>query len=253
MKTAEEYQHLFDCNCIIGRRSLRSLQEFYTVEKLIKEMAYFGISRALVYHAVAEEYSPLIGNSQLLEEIRDKKPLEGCWVGLASQTEEVPDPKQMIEEALNKGIKAFKIFPVKHHFLLEEWSCGKFLSTLNDHKMLLFLDLDQTTWKEVYHICKHYPRLPLVLTNVNYYIDRLLYPLCEMFGQLHIEISHYYVFRGIETICKRFGAHHLLFGTRLPIFEGGSAKTMVVYAQISREEKQLIFGENLNRLLGEVE
>jgi len=251
MQTAKKYE-IFDCNCVVGRRSMRSPEEFYTVEDLIEEMAYLGISRALVYHSLAEEYSPLIGNSQLLKEIKGKKQLEGCWVGLVSQTEEVPDPKQMIEEALDQGIKAFKIFPKKHRFLLEEWNCGEFFSTSNEHKILLFLDLDQTKPKEIYNICSRYPNLPLVLTNINYYIDRFLYPLLEMFDQLHIEISHYYVFRGIETICKKFGAQHLLFGTRLPIFEGGSAKTMVSFAQISSEEKQLIFGGNLNRLLEEV-
>ncbi len=243
----------FDCNCSIGKRGVRSPEEFFTVDRLMKEMRYFGISKALVYHSLAEEYHPSVGNDQLPKEIRGKRQLIGCWVGLVSQTEEVPQAKRMVEEGLNKGIKAFKIYPKKHRFLLEEWNCGEFVSTLNERRIPLFLDLDQISWKEVYYICRRYPRLPLVLTNINYDIDRFLYPLLEIFDQLHVEISHYSVFKGIETICRRFGADHLLFGTRLPVFEGGSSKTLVTYAQISSQEKELIASGNLERLLKGIE
>jgi hypothetical protein len=47
-------QNFIDCNCVIGRRSIRrtgdsSETEFYTLESLVDEMDYAGIGRALVY------------------------------------------------------------------------------------------------------------------------------------------------------------------------------------------------------------
>lgn len=242
----------FDCNCSLGRRAASSLQEFYSSQRLIEEMHYFGISRSLVYHSLAKEYNPDIGNEYLLKETKDVEEIEPCWVLLPSYTKETRNPEEMIKKMLDNGIRAARIFPKEHNFSLEEWNIKDLFSVLNDHKIPLFLDLDQTNWKEIYNICSRYSQIPLILTNVDYRIDRYLYPLLDKFNNLYIEISHYSVFRGIETICKNFGASHLLFGTRLPIFEAGSALNMINFAHISQMNKQLISYENLNKLLGEV-
>jgi len=242
----------FDCNCSLGRRSTPSPEEFYSKEKLLEEMNYFGISRSLVYHSLAKEYNPDVGNEYLLKEIENVDELEPCWVLLPSYTKETLTPEKMIKKMLDNRVKAARIFPKEHNFSLEEWNIKDLFLVLNEHKIPLFLDLDQTDWKEIYNICSHYSQIPLILTNVSYRIDRYLYPLLGKFNNLYIEISHYSVFRGIETICKNFGASHLLFGTRLPIFEAGSALNMVNFAHISQIDKQLISYENLDKLLGEV-
>ncbi len=242
----------FDCNCSVGRRSSPSSEEFYNVNRLIEEMKYSGISRSLVYHSLAKEYNPKIGNEYLLEEIKGAKEIEPCWVLLPSYTKETLNPEEMIKRMLNNKVRAARIFPKEHSFSLEEWNIKDLFSVLNDYKIPLFLDLDQANWKEIYNICSRYSQMPLILTNVSYRIDRYLYPLLGKFNNLYIEISHYSVFRGIETICKNFSASHLLFGTRLPIFEAGSAINMVNFAHIGQIDKQLISYENLNRLLIEV-
>ncbi len=48
----------FDCNCVIGMRSVRRSgvvgeAEFYSLEDLLAEMDYAGIGNALVYHSLA--------------------------------------------------------------------------------------------------------------------------------------------------------------------------------------------------------
>jgi len=242
----------FDCNCSLGRRFAPSSEEFYNVNRLIEEMEYSGISRSLAYHSLAKEYNPDVGNECLLEEIKGIKEIEPCWVLLPSYTKETLNPEEMIKKMLNNKVRAARTFPKEHNFSLEEWNIGDLFSVLNDHKIPLFLDLDQTRWKEIYNICSHYSQMPLILSNVDYRIDRYLYPLLGKFNNLYIEISHYSVFRGIETICKNFGASHLLFGTRLPIFEAGSALNMLNFAHISQIDKQLISYENLDKLLREV-
>ena len=43
----------------------------FSVDEIARELEYCAIDEALVFHALAKEYSPAIGNARLLEEIRD--------------------------------------------------------------------------------------------------------------------------------------------------------------------------------------
>lgn len=242
----------FDCNCMIGRYSVPRLGNFFTTDRLLEEMDFFGIEEALVYHALAKEYAPGVGNEKLLEEIKGNKRMHSCWVLLPPSTEELSRPEELIETMLSKGIRAVRLFPKIQNFSLDEWSWGEFWTLLEKHKMIVLIGLDQTSWKELNDIGARYPRIPIILTEVNYGINRNLYPLLEKFNNLFIEISGYQVHRGIETICKRFGAKHLIFGSRMPFYTPGSTLMMLTHAKISEAEKSLIANGNLRRLLKEV-
>ena len=103
--------------------------------------------------------------------------------------------------------------------------------------------------EDVAGILKAHPSLNLVLLRTSYRCDRMLYPLFEKYDGLAIEAATYQVTHGIEEVCTRFGAERLLFGTGLPFTEAGPSIAQITYAEISDEEKQLIAGGNLRRLL----
>ena len=239
----------FDCNCRIGRRCVGFTGEFSTVTSLIKEMGYFGIERALVYHSLAMEYDPTTGNEQLLKDIGEREELEPCWVLMPDHTEEMVSADKIVGQMLTKRIRAARMFPRKYRFSLATWNAGEILSTLNHHRIPLFIDMDQICWQEVYDICTEWAKLPLIITNANYGMDRMVYPLLRKLDNLYLEISHYPIFRGLEMICQKFGASRLLFGTRMPEFDAGSVLTMVAFASISQDEKDLISRKNLESLL----
>ena len=81
----------FDGNCVIGMRSIRRSgcageAEFYSLEDLLAEMDYAGIDDALVYHSLAKEYVPMLGNRQLMDEISGHERLHPCWVVMPNGT-----------------------------------------------------------------------------------------------------------------------------------------------------------------------
>ena len=53
---------------VIGRGAY-AVPEFPTPESLIAHLDYLGIDRSLVYSVVAQDYSPVCGNKELLEAI----------------------------------------------------------------------------------------------------------------------------------------------------------------------------------------
>lgn len=255
----------FDCNCRIGRRRRPGLMEFYSPQRLVEEMEYFNIEEALVYHSLAWESSPKIGNEKLLEEIKPYKQLHPAWVMIPHFTGEVPLPETQIKEMITKGVKAVRLFPgesmLSHCFSLARWCSGKLLSILENHRVPVLLSVGEEpprgteiSLEKIHKVCSNYPELPLILCGNNFsHFNRLLYPLLGEFNNLYLEISGYHgAHRGLEDTANKYGAERLVFSSNMPVYTAGSAVMMVTYANLSFKEKKLIAKGNLRRLLGEV-
>ena len=238
----------FDCNAQIGRYGVRHAEAFTTADELVNEMAHCGISQALAYHSMAKEYAPAVGNEMLLREI-EGNPVRPCWVVMPHHTGEMPPPGELLAQMKQSGVRALRAFPALHQFRLSDWCAGELLDMMEESRIPLFLDLDQTNWEDVASVLNDHPRLNLVLLRTSYRIDRYVYPLFEKYENLRIEAATYQVNYGIEEICKRFGAKRLLFGTGLPFTEAGPSIAQITYAEISDEEKHMIAGDSLRELL----
>lgn len=267
--TVEEL-NFFDANCMIGRYCYFQENSFYSKERLKEEMKYFGIKEALIYHAVAKEYVPQVGNKVLVDELEQEKSLHGCWTLLPPYTKEMSPPEIAVREMLAAEIKTCRAIPnerVGHHgweqpyllFSLSQWSMGSTFSALQEHRIPIFIDfntgfpyVDRTDWDMVYNICKSYPQLPVVLVHFGFRTNRRLYPLLAQCDNLYIEISGYWLYRGIESICKEFGPERILFGTNMPLYDPGCCIMLVTHANISEQQKKLIAGDNLRKLLSNV-
>ena len=241
----------FDANCMLGCVIAPRPGFPSTVAELLAVMDYFGIAEALVYHSLSKEYHPAHGNSLLLEEIAGSPRLHAMWVVMPSTTGELPDEEELVAQMLAHNVRAARVFPSvsQHNFSLRPWSAGRLLAALASRSIPLFVEHEEIDWNTVHDICEAHPRLPLVLTSVNYRANRFLFPLCQRFPQIHVDLSWYFGHRGIEDLVGRFGAERLLFGTRLPYFTPGAAVDMLSYARISAADKQRIAGDNLRALL----
>lgn len=245
----------FDSNCGIGMRSVRRFGlpgegEFYSVESLLSEMDRSSIDKALVYHFLAREYHPATGNKKLMDEIKGCKRLYPCWVIMPHATGEMPGPETIVDEMIKQGVKAVRLFPSDHLYSLSDWCSGQMLKALEQRRIVLIIEIDQIGWEGINSLCSRYPSLPIIVANLNYRVNRQLYPLLERYENVYIETSGYQVHKGVEDVCSRFGAKRLIFGTRLPYFTPGPAMTLIWYSLIDMREKSLIAGENLKRLLG---
>jgi predicted TIM-barrel fold metal-dependent hydrolase len=251
---------LFDGNCHLGASDLSVSGAPTSVTELTEEMNNRVIAESLVYHALASSYSPGFGNSLLLDEISAHPRLHGCWVVFPHHTAELQPAKLLVAAALKAGIRAVRMFPLRHRFSMSDWSTGELLEKLDEHRIPLFLDYERTHWVQkvvdydsVFRICRNFPGIPLVLVREGIGSARYLYPLLEKFDNLHLEISYYQSACGLEDISRRFGARHLLFGSGLPIYEAGAVIAMLLCSEISSREKQMVAGDNLRSLLKAVQ
>ncbi|MDH7570159.1 MAG: amidohydrolase family protein, partial [Armatimonadota bacterium] len=145
---------------------------------------------------------------------------------------------------------AVRLYPKDHQYVLSDWCAGRLLHALAEARVPALLEMGQTGWEEVASLLRRHPTLPVILLATSYRVDRYLYPLWEQFDNLYLETATYQVMRGIEAVSRRFGAQRLVFGTGLPLLDAGGPIAQVTYADLSLEEKRLIAGGNLARLLG---
>jgi hypothetical protein len=222
-----------------------------SVDELLAVMDDFQIPQALVYHALSKEHHPAVGNRLLMDQIASCNRLHAVWVVMPSQTGEFPEAGLLGEQMSAEGVRAARIFPDpdRHNFPLTRWGAGPLLEMLQQGRIPLFVDQQEISFDALYELCREYPELPLVLTNVGYRCDRFLYPLAPECPNLHIELSNYCGHGSIEALAEQFGAERLLFGTRLPYYSPGSAIGMLGYAKITPAERKLIAGDNLRSLL----
>ncbi|MBM3471981.1 MAG: hypothetical protein FJX75_01750 [Armatimonadetes bacterium] len=239
----------FDCNTRIGRCSTPRPEHFLDAAGLLAEMDCAGIERALVHHAWSVEWDPHEGNQALLRDIADEERLHPCFAALPSATRELPSPRDFARQ-VRQAHGAVRLFPTQHSYTLDDVSVGHFLDALSFERVPVLIDIGQTNWRDISQVLARHPALNLIVLNTYYRVDRNLYPLWDRFGNLHLDCGSYGVHRGIEAVCQRFGAERLLFGTDLPIHEVGGPMALVTYAAISDDDKQLIAGGNLRRVLG---
>ncbi len=251
----------FDANCMVGKWSAYSERFPLGRQALIREMDKYKIEKALVYSAQSREYHPVVGNEALMEGIEGDNRLYPSWSALPHFSDEMPSPEEFIGLMKEKKVRSVRLFPDDsvHRFSLEEWSMGRLFDRLEEARVPVFLDFtnlsfngDDFSADSIYSICHHHPNLPVIILQPGYRTCRTLFPLLDRFNNLYVEISRFLVHRGVEYICKNFGPERLIFGTKLPHQSPGLAVTMVVYANISQEEKRMIAGGNLERLLKEV-
>jgi len=248
----------FDMNCMVGRYNLFHPGSFYTKERLLQEMEYYGISEALVYHAVSMENGPQLGNQLILREVADAPSLHPVWSILPTVSFERGHVGSFADEMLKHNVRIVRLFPLQFHFSLDDWCIGDIFDMLSERKIPVAIDYfdpltphaDRTDWRSLIGVCCRYPELPIIVSEFRFRTNRRLYKAMEKCPNLHIELSGLWLFRAVEFICREFGADRLLFGTRLPIRDPSCSLGMVNYAMVSEGEKEMIAGGNLSRLMG---
>ncbi|MHB8996906.1 MAG: amidohydrolase family protein [Armatimonadota bacterium] len=252
-----------DCNCMIGTRQWRHPYQPETLSDFLADFDYYDLMSALVYHATAVEYCPDYGNRLLLREIGDNPRLIPQWVLLPHHAGEMAPPEQLIPEMLSLGVRAARMYPKSHGFGLSDDICGPLLRQLELHRIPLFIDHAElplavsggTGFQPVsaVDLAKHYPNLPIVLCGVSWNFDRTIFATFAEARNLHLDTWSYQNHRGYEAFIEHFGSQRLLFSTNLPHRSPGAARMMTCYEPISEQDRRNISGQNLLRLLNNVQ
>ncbi len=245
-----------DCFASIGKWTGKDIEAPWTVEQMLKDMERCRIHGALVNSNLARELQPSVGNRLVLDVCQKNPRLIPCWIALPHHCHEASEGGKFVQEMLDNGVKAVKLFPKLHHYFLNDQTISPLLNALQEAELPMIIDrgehepeVQQIDWEAIAPLCAKYPKLNVILHRIRWEATRYLVPLLKQFPNLYCEFSNYQANRIIEFLVKEVGADQLLFGTQMMEKSPGAAKTYVDYADISNKDRKKIAGENLIRIL----
>jgi len=245
----------FDCNAAYGVWSVPPFRPANRVNDLLEEMAWCGISRALVRHAALDNETPQVGNRVVIEETAPHPNLYASWALLPPHTGELGTVEGLLAAMRETGVRALWAFPGKHRYVLDAVGCGALLEQLCARRVPLFMqagDLGAQGWGNAYTLLRDFPALRLVVVgHGSWGDDRLFRPLVETYEGFHLDTSRYELDGGLAEFCAKYGPRRLLFGSAFPNTSPGGPMLTLAHADIRDEDKQLIAAGNLDRLLAE--
>jgi predicted TIM-barrel fold metal-dependent hydrolase len=246
----------FDANCQVGHYNFRIEGGPYAMPDLLADMQAQAIAQRLVYHAMARESNPDLGNAALMQELEGLSELVPCWTVSTWTTGEMDPPAEFAGQLRAGAMRAVRFFRYAYTVSPAEWAMGPLWSALEWYRVPLFLDLSQR-WatidpidaEEIYALCHAHPNLPVVLVKHRIRYNRQVYQLFEACPNLRMELSGYWHYRAVEEICGRFGDYRLLFGTNWPFMDSSFAVAAVTYAEVTDATKAAVGGGNLRARL----
>ncbi len=248
----------FDCNCWCGVPKSPPTARAESVETLLEEMRRAGIDRALMRNAAISEESPEVGNPLTSADAATSERLEAAWAVLPPHTGEVGDVEGLLGAMRDSGVRALWAWPNSHRYLLNRTTMGGLLEAMQDRGIPLFLHRREMpgplgAYELADSVLRDFPRLNLtIVAHGSWGEDRLFRPLMERFANFRVDTSRYELDGGIEEICNLYGPERLLFGTNFPETPMGGPMLTLLHARISDEDRELIAGGNLRRMLEEV-
>ena len=239
-----------DCLASVGKEGPKDELIPWTTEVLLDEMAHCGIHGGLIYHNVAQHYDPTYGNRMLADEIA-KAPdrLFPCWCVMPHQTDEMPPGGELVRQMLSQGVRAARMYPKWCSYSLDTWTCGELFDALEQEEILLLLDVGEVSFEELADVATRHPKLPILMTGANWVQPRRFVPVLDRCPNIHMEFSNMQANYALERFSRRWGAQRLLMGTGALHKSMGAAKAFVDYSELSHDERALIAGGNLARLL----
>ena len=254
----------FDSHATVGPRPKKHPRERWSTEHLLEDMDLTEIAGALVVHQVAKSYDPVYGNGRLKPELaKAPERLFGAWcISQLGAPGFFDTGDEMIAAMEAEDIRAVRLVPsgtVVGGFSLHPAVMGPTFEVLQHYRIPTMMTVGSNYypggWGEgdifsfFHDLLTRYPDLPLVLTEHTWNLQMHTYPLMQLHDNLHLELSAFQANRGLERYVADFGDERLLFGTGMTSRSPGAARTYLDYAQISKESRQRIAGENLKRLL----
>jgi len=232
--------NLWDVNARVGPSGIHG-ELALEVPAFVDEMDRYYIRTAVAAHATGVEYDATLGNT-LLSKLQDSR-LIPAWTA-------IPD-REFVEQLPALQPKAVRLTPGKtnHNFPLNPWGAGELIEALQAQQVLTLVAREDIEWNGVKALLENFPSLPLVLLDVGYRSDSYLFPLLKRFPTLYFDSATYLAHRQLESFVERFGAERVLFGTRLPFYTPAASLGVLSSARMKDEDRLLIAGGNLRRLL----
>ena len=218
------------------------------------ELDRTGVTGGLVYNCAIDYAGVVVGNGALANDLKTARhELYGVYTLVPSYTNELPKAEMLYDAMKVQKMGALRLHPKAHGFIAKAGILSDYLSMAQECHIPVILDTAcGLTPEDCWDFMCAYPDLTSILSiDATWPTDRMVRPFLAQFKNLYYDLSHMITEHGLESLVSFCGAERLLFASDYPARYIGGQQMMLKYSLLSEEEKDLIAGENLLRLLRE--
>ncbi len=248
----------FDVNCRIGV-PMNSTREFAAdAGKLLAEMDYAGVEKAVICYINTAPAGAVMGNLYVDRALQQdpKQRLTGCWCVLPECLDEkMPAGADFYRAMRDNRVKMVEICPTYHRWVPRRISIGRQFDEFAERNIVVKISVEEAGgWGGFYDLVERFPNNRFLITNTNLWgCDRYIRPFFETTDKVFMEICEYWVADGLAQLVAKYGAGQLLYGSGYPFWNHASQMMNIRHAQIAEADRQKIAAGNLERLLSEVQ
>ncbi len=248
----------FDMLFPIGRSNRGRDESPCSQAEALVLMDQYDISEALVYHTVARDNNPELGNAVLSDAISDSR-LHKIWAYEFSDVKEQATPEDFLRAALKDNVKAIMVNPLIRDIRITRnqriLNLAKLLEQRRIPLMLTYRQWDGEQqdvidWYELADFCNTFPKLPIISWEWRSRANRPMFDAMQEAKNLIVSLASIWQAQMTELIVNNFGADRLIFSMGLPRLDPGTFQAMVGYADISEAYKESIAAGNIKGILG---
>lgn len=247
----------FDAFMPVGRTNMAIPESPCTESQVLNLMDSYGVAEAMVFHTLARDSDPDLGNVALAKEIGNPR-LHRVWAFDSVFVKE-ETPEKFLEKALQNNVKAIMFNPHMRDVQIDRSIRLRELAALLEKRRIPLLatyrkyDAGQDTinWYQLADFCNAFPQLPVISWEWRSRANRPMFDALASTKNLRISFSSLWQAQMLEQICESFGAQRLVFSLGLPLLDPGSFTPVIAYAGVAEAAKNAIASNNIRQILRE--
>jgi len=222
-----------------------------TTEGIVKLMDRFGIDKACVSSLLGIYYNFVEGNAELKREV-EKFPdrfIPFCVVQPRYGEEALLELRKCVKEW---GWKGLKLHPSAGGYPADCLSAQRVV----EEAVRLRIPVAIHTWIDdlsrpwrVGNLAEMFPDATLIMYHMGWFQWQEALEQAKKYDNIILDTTQSMYIRLVEPVVKAIGAERVVWGTNLPISYPGPNLVRVKTARITEEERRLILGENMLRIL----
>jgi len=250
-------RRVIDVHCHLGKYSPVYIPRSKP-DDMIRVMDAIGIEAACIssFAAIGPDWE--VGNSMVAEAV-SQYPQRFIGYGVIN-----PNYPGHIHDELDRcfdvlGLQAIKLHPVWHDYPIDGPNYTPVFEYAESHRLTIL----SHTWGNSDFLAgaaSSYPNINFVVAHAGGWngkaisssklIEYKILATAKNYGNIYLDLAASLVYFGaLERLVKLVGAEKILFGSDFPLHNLGYQLGRVLFAKISRKEKNAILWENAQKLL----